>query len=269
LVAREVGVQVRLADRRVRTHPAARRTVEPFLLQGDSLAKKLGKDLPQKYFAWGKGGKVVYLVKTSDARKALVEAKVLKPKPKERTPKAPEQKTKHTGPSAREIDDRAAEIACRIMGEYAAEQCEALNELDDAKKHGPIHDVLRFIVTCIGRDHFNGSPIMSDVAESTFNVAEDADPFDCIDAKIEKASSAELLAMALRLSVSVAIEERHTTLDDMLDWAELDWDQLKEQAERELKSGVTVEERLAAAEASLEESESAAKPGKKKAKVPA
>jgi len=237
--------------------------------QGDSLAKKLGKDLPQKYFAWGKGGKVVYLVKTSDARKALVEAKVLKPKPKERTPKAPEQKTKHTGPSAREIDDRAAEIACRIMGEYAAEQCEALNELDDAKKHGPIHDVLRFIVTCIGRDHFNGSPIMSDVAESTFNVAEDADPFDCIDAKIEKASSAELLAMALRLSVSVAIEERHTTLDDMLDWAELDWDQLKEQAERELKSGVTVEERLAAAEASLEESESAAKPGKKKAKVPA
>lgn len=238
--------------------------------QGDSLAKKLGKDLPQKYFAWGKGGKVVYLVKTSDARKALVEAKVLKPKPKERTPKAPEQKTKHTGPSAREIDDRAAEIACRIMGEYAAEQCEALNELDDAKKGGPIRDVLRFAVASIGRDHLNmfNTP-MEHVAVQTFGIDGTKDEHDCVDEAVEKASTAELLAMTLRLALALAIDGRHTTLDDMLDWAELDWGQLKEQAERELKSGVTVEERLAAAEASLEESESAAKPGKKKAKVPA
>lgn len=222
--------------------------------QGWALKDKLPKEaMPQKYFAWGKGGKVVYLVKTSDARKALIEAKVLKPKAKERGAKAMSTTPpKAEGPSQYAISSRAAVNACRIMSEYAAEQCTSLGDLEDAKQHGPIHDVLRFIVTCIGRDHFNGSPIMSDVAESTFNVAEDADPFDCIDAKIEKASSAELLAMALRLSVSVAIEERHTTLDDMLDWAELDWDQLKEQAERELKTGITAEQRLDAAEAALD-----------------
>lgn len=59
--------------------------------QGDTLTKKLGKALPQKHLAWGKGGKAVYLVKTAEARKALIEAKILKKVDRKAAQEEPEQ----------------------------------------------------------------------------------------------------------------------------------------------------------------------------------
>lgn len=225
--------------------------------QGWTLAQKLkekGVELPQKYFAWGKGGKVVYLVKTSEARKALIEAKVLKKKPTERkvataTDEAP---MNPAGVIARwQIDERAAAIAGRILGEYAGEQCAALVELDDAKANGPICDALRFVARSVLRDCMHDD--REEAAAAAFGVTEaEKEGWSArqsragaeADKKLAGMTAAELLGVCLRLSALSVLAERgdrdQSLAEELLGWAELDWPQLKEQAERELKTGVTI-----------------------------
>lgn len=230
--------------------------------QGESLAKKLGKDkLPQKYFAWGKSGKVVYLVKTSEARKALVEAKVLK-KQEPRKKAEPVKEKTHTakGPDQADIARRAMALAGKVLSEYGAEQCASLSDCDDAHEGGPICDVLEFIARFLIEDHCDYGAERLDAVAGAFGVESGPVKDGALAALAQwctaepevKGTAAKLLGACLHMIAYPVLEEGRTHIttfaENLLGWAELDWDQLKQQAERELKTGVTAEQRLDAVE---------------------
>jgi hypothetical protein len=227
--------------------------------QGETIAKKLGKSLPQKYLAWGRGGKAVYLVKTSEARKALIDAKIIKkPEPRRKPEETPEKAhpgkpVTSTGPTDAEITARSTQLAGRILSEYAAEQFESLAGLDDAQVDRPIHDGLRFVAKFLIRDHCSfGHPRVEGVKDTFLTNGKSA-----AEEALGKLSAAELLAACLRMIVYPVLEDGADFAEELLGWAELDLEGLRETARRE----------LTAVEEKLDKVEVAAPKGKPKRKV--
>jgi len=241
---------------------------------GTPLGKLLGDHCPQKYHGFARGGKVVLLVKTAEARKGLVEAGVLKKqepvasgRDEPTTERAKDQPTKPAAPGLPDIVDKAADLAGHVLAEYAAEQCEALADIaviPDADHGRPIHDTLSFVARWLIRDNCQYGGERADVVRAAFGLARTgarpsnptgADTAALIrlaDDALAGLDAAKLLAACLRLvsgpSLIDAVYDRPFG-DELLAWAELDWEQLKSQARRELAGGQTADEKIAAAEA--------------------
>lgn len=271
----------------------------------------LGRLCPQRYVAFGRGGKAVYLVKTADARRALVDAGVLaRPEPR-RKPAAkvthkqaaygpvtivqhpdgtagddlpdapapaargagaptepweevPKAEKPPAGPSGVDIAGRAALIAARVLKEYGAEQCSALDdvaEVPDADHGGPVHDALRFVAEFLIRDHCEFGSERADAVRLAFGIPSDGPipPTHGAEGRAKALarqavgaadglSSSGLLGACLALISYPLLAERHDNYkpltDPLLGWAEMDWEQLEEQARRELTTGETADAKV-------------------------
>lgn len=223
----------------------------------EKLGKLLGKACPQRYLAFGSGGKAVTLVKTTEARKALVELGVIKKAEKPpATKSAPVKKGKAApaepqGPSYHDVTERATQLAATVLGEFGTEQVSAIDDLDDAGEEGPIRDVLGMVARVFAYDSLltydpGVRDLFTKLAPELKVPFYDAANEQLLDSKIESMTASQLLGLLLQLATfreMVDGPNRSTALN-MLAWAELDWDQLKEQARRELTTGTTAEKKL-------------------------
>lgn len=230
--------------------------------------------------------KLRFLIQTAHARKLLATAGVLK-KPERAKPAAKPKgqvdeewlrKANETaGPPGGvkpaegkplvskvaewEADERAAVIAANVLREYAEEQCSALAELPDAGPGGPIRGALELVARAFVYDvaqnvNSYDADSVRDVLKARFPIA-DLTSYHLsasdkvVDPALEQMTAPQLLALLLQLAAAMELGNgpNRETGKAMLDWAELDWPSLTEQARRELAGGETADERLAGAEA--------------------
>lgn len=246
------------------------------------LAKVLGKDCPQQYLAFH-CDKPRLLVRTADARKALQAGGVLKKperkpaeKPKRQVdeewlrraeeasprPQAPDNpQTKPASPPlVDEVDelDRAAQIGAKVLGEMAADDC---GDIDAAAV------ALRMVARFLIRDHCEfGIERRKHVALALGFDPDKAPSGDMLyhDAA-DKLSPAEVLGLCVRLAAAPVLEgeggAKTGFAADLLEWGQMDWDQLRDQARRELAGGETADEKIDRAAAAMGAVDDSANPG--------
>ncbi len=211
--------------------------------QSWTLQQKLGKDkLPQKYFAFGRNGKAVLLVKTSDAKKALIEAGVLK-KPATPKPGANGSAKPAAGnlsppagprkPLQTDIDDEAAVLAAeRIV------DCGKLDQLP----------ALLLATRCAARELLDVGEAGSEILERvfmlppigySFTAAQDA--AKKVDAQLGTWSPEELSRLLLAFSMARFANQAYARdntdsalFKDVQKAAAFDWKALQADAERSL-----------------------------------
>ncbi len=229
----------------------------------EPLKALLGKLCPQKYIAFAADGSARTLVKTKEARAALVDAGVLKPparperKPEKRTALVrksdPSGIAKTDGPTFGAVVQRAVGIAASVLAEYGEEQFGALTSLDDAEEDGPILEALRMIAGVQAYDALVSGYRTSaerDVLRARFpgikGTAEShREDEKFIEAVLPLWSAPKLLAFLLQLSATHEMQldgPNRAAAENLLAWAELDWQQLQDQARRELTGGESAEE---------------------------
>jgi hypothetical protein len=240
------------------------RTPEP-------LKKLLGKDGPQQYIAFHQD-KPVYLVKTAEARKALVAAGVIaKPEPRKRaesshekagssqesaqpgTPTPQSSQKKPAEPTKWEIDDRAVLLAARDIRDCAEANFESLAPL--AANGGPetdaAYEAMQFVGRVLIRDWLDVGTERLDVLREylpgmkeeygSVNLRESA--AKVYAAAIADATPQRMLGFLLHLCTSVVLADpsRFAAADgqSLKDWLlghyDVSWDACRETAEMELK----------------------------------
>ena len=215
------------------------------------------------------------LIRTADARRLLIAAGVLKkadrkpaPRPPADSPAvsagpAPASKTAAPPLLADRIDvhDRALANARRVLREYGEEQFAALADLPDAADGGPVLDALRLVARAFAYDRLVAGGLAEstdDVLKERFAVTQWSYEHDedgrRIDAGVHRMTAPQVLAFLLELAAAMELNEANEreTAKDMLDWAELHWSQLQDQARRELAGGEAADEKLERAEAAAE-----------------
>lgn len=207
----------------------------------------------KRYIAFGPGGKAVTLVRTADARKVLIEAKVL-PRPESRpkaersaaaTARANGSAPKPVGPSSHEVDQEAAVIGAKVIRERVAEECK---DLEDYGENSQVHTCLQFACRAVCYEWSRtreGEKLLREW------VAPDGDFDKALDIAIAAMSASQALGLLLAVTAWWETNDgpNRATGRDLLAFAELDWDQLQEQARRELTGGEPAEEKIAKAEA--------------------
>lgn len=219
-----------------------------------------GTDCPL-YIAFGPGGKAVTLAKTAEARKALTAAGMI-PKPERAKPAAKKvpfraDETFDPAPLQSKADPRpplidtvaaeekAAAIGARVLGEMAAGDC---GDVDAAAV------ALRMVARFLIRDHCEFGPERRrHVAAALGFDPETAPSGDMLyHEAAEKLDPADVLGLCVRLAAAPVLDgEGGATRGfghDLLEWGQIDWPQLLDQARRELAGGPTADERIAAAE---------------------
>jgi hypothetical protein len=171
--------------------------------------------------------------------------------------------------AAWEADERAAVIAAGVLREYAEDQCAALAELPDACQGGPVRDALvlvarAFVYDAAQQCNHLDTPCVKDVLAARFP---DADlsthatsmSDKVIDVALEQMTAPQLLSLLLQLAAAMELGygPQRETGKAMLDWAELDWPNLTDQARRVLAGGESAEEKLDAADAEPEQTSAA------------
>lgn len=213
------------------------------------LAEMLNKLLPQQYLAFDPKGKPRRLVRTKDVRDALGDLGLLKPKAKPAAKGA--KAAQPSGPGDWEIDERAALLAAKALAEYAEDQCEALNPLPDAEMDWPIRDALTYAVRCIGHHMLTRCSFTTRRAVAAVLGVEEAKAEECVEKTVFDFEPAKLLGLLVAFSAVKELgangSERNAG-QDLLAWGELDWEQLQEQARRELSGGEPAEAKVAKAE---------------------
>lgn len=239
------------------------------------LSKVLGKDCPQQYVAFHKD-KPRLLVRTAEARKALQAGGVLKkPEPRARPKPAP---ATDTGPkpagAATEfrdsgkaeskadkptlidefaVDERAADIGAKILGEFVEGNAEDYDHITkytgDDWNTSCVFDAVRWVVRYLIRDHCEFGPERSrHVAlalgfdpETGYGQKKFAEAAEKLDPK-------RMLALAVRLCAGPVLgadgAAKSGLAFELLEWAEMDWPHLRDQARRELAGGETADAKI-------------------------
>lgn len=216
------------------------------------LAEMLNKLLPQQYLAFDPKGKPRRLVRAKDVRAALGDLGLLKPKGKPAAKvEAGAKASAPSGPGDWEIDERATQLAAKVLAEFAESECEALNPLPDAEMDRPIRDALTYAVRCIGHHALTRCSFTTRRAVAAILAVEEAKAEECVEKAVFDFEPAKLLGLLVAFAAVKELgsngPERNAG-QDLLAWAELDWDQLREQARRELSGGEPAEVKVAKAE---------------------
>jgi ParB/RepB/Spo0J family partition protein len=215
--------------------------------------------------------KLQLVVRTADARKALVAAGVLKKpdaRPAAKKPAAGKTvplrddetfdpaplavgagaATTPTAPDEGAVADRAVATAAAVLGEMAADDC---GDVDAAAV------ALRMVARFLIRDHTEfGEERRKHVAAALGFPGETAYGEKVFQAKATELAPADVLGLCVRLTAAVVLDGEGGAEKgfghDLLDWGQIDWDQQLDQARRELAGGETADEKLAKAEAAEE-----------------
>lgn len=162
------------------------------------------------------------------------------------------------------VDLRAAVHAGGVLYEYGTDQFDGLDRCPDAgQEEGPVLTGLRLVVRAFVYELLinNRMSAVCDLLRRRYGLkletAERKADEGRIDSFAKYASAKQLLAALVELSAVLELGEgpNRALATELLDFAELDWAQLQEQArrdiERERKGEPTSAERIAAAEKTL------------------
>ncbi len=152
------------------------------------------------------------------------------------------------------VEDRAADIGARVLGEMAAGDC---GDVDAAAV------ALRMVARFLIRDHCDfGEERRKHVARALGFDPETAYGEKAFQAKADELPPADVLGLCVRLTAGVVLEGEGAApagfARDLLEWGQLDWPQLLDQARRELAGGPAADERIDAAEAAEAEGKAGA-----------
>lgn len=171
----------------------------------------------------------------------------------------------------------AVVAAARVLGEYGEEQFAELNDLADACANGPVVQALRLVARTLSYELLmRRKPQDIAVLQVQFpmlvgeNVAFKSDGDRLAEIATWPAERCLAFLVQLAAVIEMGVDGPNTDVaHEILDFAELDWQQLVEQARRQIAGEPTAEQKLTAIEAA-EEPEPDPKPakkGRKKAKV--
>jgi ParB/RepB/Spo0J family partition protein len=222
--------------------------------QGKKLGQLLGKDGPQQYVAF-RQDKPVVLVKTAEARKALVAAGVIeKPEPRKKAAEGSTEKPDHPNgkphapakpaePREWEIDDRANLIAAAKVRDVAEANFDSLDPL--ASQGGPetdaAYEALRFVGRCLIRDWLEVGDTRLDLLKSY--VPDLPDHYSSAQLRagagrvyklIEEASPRRMLGFLLHLTAGVQIAGSATERAELLGHYDVDWAACQAEAREQL-----------------------------------
>lgn len=224
----------------------------------EPLKKLLGKDGPQRYIAFHRD-QPVFLVKTAEARKALIATGfIAKPEPRKRekptpapsserpeigaaTPPAPKEPVE---PREWEIGDRANLIAAVKVRDCAEANFENLDKL--AENGGPdtdaAYEALRFVGRVLIRDWLEVGDTRLDLLKAyvpdlpdSYSSAQMKAAAERVYKAIEDATPRRMLGFLLHLTAGVRIAESADERAELLGHYDVDWDQCKAAAEAALK----------------------------------
>lgn len=199
-----------------------------------------------EFVAFGGDGKPVRLVKTTDAKKALVGIGVLKkPEPRKKEKPAPEKPNgkpeKKAGPSPMELENRTAVVLAERCRTMVLANDESLVEL--AKNGGPdtdaVYEALAMSARLIARDWLAYGSERRDAvvrfvpAAGTLNQDKDR----AVDKAVGQMTPAEVVGLIFALSAQVAATDPSFGKDivgEFIDYADTTLADCEEQARREL-----------------------------------
>lgn len=178
-------------------------------------------------------------------------------------------------PGKEDIDRHATAAAARVLFGFGEMNFDDLDRIRAVTGEDPntsaVWEAFRFIARWLILDHTRFGPDRGRWVEDALGL----DRNECLTSRGVKAAEARLaglthrqcLALCLRLTAACEVFEapRGPFAQELLAWAELDWEQLRDQAERELTGGEPAEEKVAKAE--REQEVAARKPKGKKPKA--
>ena len=218
----------------------------------EKLGKVLGKACPQQYLAFAHNDQPVFLVKTPEARKALVSLGVLKKEEKRKVEKskpvkpAPSKNGKPAGavgPSQWDIDLRAADIgaeACRTMLLANAESLATIGQAGGPDTDA-VYQALSFVARVVIRDWLDVGQERAGVIVKQFPGLPSADHPNEIYAPAAKRlgnlTPAEMVGFLFAATSHVIFSDTRkdaTFRDELLAYADTTWEACREKARAEL-----------------------------------
>lgn len=143
-----------------------------------------------------------------------------------------------------DIDEKAVKIAAAVIGEYTEDAADDLRTIEASEAFPPLAMIARFLV----RDHCKFGPERRKHVEAAFPDVKNHD----YESAVKGLNSQQLIALSLRLVAGVVLDGEAGAAKgfgrELLDWAELDWPQLQDQARRVLSGEPSADEKIAAAE---------------------
>lgn len=163
------------------------------------------------------------------------------------------------GPNEADIDERAAAIAGGVLASFGEMNFDDLKTIEEHTGEDPntsaVWECFHFIARFLIRDHSQFGPDRGKIVERALGLEPTATMGSKgvaeAETKLRKMSHAAVLALCLRLCAECELlaAPRSPFGTNFLEWAELDWEQLREQARSELTGGETADQKLARAEA--------------------
>lgn len=224
-----------------------------------------------------------HLVKTSEALKTLRDAGVLKkpePKKERSASNAPSTDTGSESPTAATksgkssdrlidkvsdwaVDERAAAIAGKVLAEFGEMNFDDLDQIEQLTGDDPntsaVWEAFRFIARFLIRDHITFGHERGQIVERALELEPDSTlgRSGVADAEKKLATLGHWATLALCLRLAAECELQSAPAGpfgtELLAWAELDWDALRDQARRVLNGEPSADEKVAAAEAAQAE----------------